>query len=381
MRVGQRVAILAALIFLVVGTTEISAQMKNFNKTFKTSSGSLYVKLDQGDITIRTGEHEVTVDVYGIDQSELGNLDVRESGGDVYVEFDVDGRSYSEIKVEIGIPEGLNIDLTTAGGDINVNGRLSGMATVKTAGGDIEMGDVDGVAEIKTAGGDIEVGALGSDAWMKTAGGDIKADSVDGKAEVVTSGGDIVIGNVSAALEATTAGGDIELGSVGGKAYIKTAGGDIEVGEVKGSAELRTAGGDVVLEGASGEVIAKTAGGDLELRNVSGTLQAETAGGDIEAELTPGTGSGSSSLETAGGDIRLYLPSTANVNIDATIRISGRWERESQKYGIYSDFKGVQMQKNASAKEIRAKSSFGSGGQVITLETVNGNIYIKTLPR
>lgn len=383
MRTGNKLWTITTLLFFALGISGFSAQLTNFTKGFPdlTGSGSLYVKLDQGDVTIKAGAGSVNVEVYGIDQRELGFLNVRESGTDVYVEFDVDGRSYSELKVEIGIPADFNIDVKTAGGDIAVTGDLRGMAKVKTAGGDINMDNVYGETEVKTAGGDIDVGAIEADAWISTAGGDIKVESVGGVLEVNTSGGDIVVGNIQNRLKASTAGGDIELGNVGGDAVIKTSGGDIVVGDVAGAAEMATAGGDIALGSASGKVTAKTAGGDLELRNITGSLEAATAGGDIEAELTPGSAGGASSLKTAGGDIRLYLPAGANVRIDAEIKISGRWERESEEYGIFSDFPEVQMQKDSSGKVIRAQTDLNGGGQTITLRTHNGNIYIKNLPR
>jgi len=369
-----------ALAIMLLSVTAFPNQLTNVSEGFDVPpGGTLHVSLNQGDVVIRTGVSPVAVEVFGIDQQELGYLEVRESGGDVYVTFEPDGRSRSNLKVEVGIPENFNVNLSTAGGDIQIQGNLSGFAKVKTAGGDIQVGNVEGETEIKTAGGDIEAGDIAGGAAITTAGGDIKIGAVNGEADVKTAGGDITIDNVGDRLTASTSGGDIELGNVGGDAVIKTAGGDIEVGQVAGSATLKTAGGDIVLESAQGRVAAGTAGGDLELRNISGSLKAKTAGGDILAEMDPGTESGPSSLETAGGDIRLYLPAGVRARIEAVIEVRGNWERGIRKYGIYSDFPEVQIQKDASAGEIYAQADLNGGGEVITLSTVNGNIYIKHL--
>ena len=167
------------------------------------------------------------------------------------------------------------------------------------------------------------------------------------------------------------------IDDVGGDAVVSTAGGDIEVGKVSGSARVKPAGGDIELAGASGTVEAKTAGGDIECMAVTGSIDGATAGGDIVAELNPKGGDGSS-LETKGGDIELIIPADAKATIDARIRIRGSWD-EDEDYEIISDFDAETHDKDS--KNITGTYVLNGGGPRITLETMNGNIYIKKAAR
>ncbi len=121
---------------------------------------------------------------------------------------------------------------------------------------------------------------------------------------------------------------------------------------------------------------ATTAGGDLRLQGISGSLEASTAGGDVTAELNP-SGKGPSSLSTAGGNITLVIPEGARAHIEATIKIEGRWRTNSTKYEIRSDFRATEQGLDDQAEVIRAVYDLNGGGDLIRLNTVNGNIIIR----
>ena len=367
---------LTLIIFLTVllAPALLAAQLTNVSKNFEgfTGEGTLSVRVASGDVSVSVrSTGGVQVQVVNIDQRDTEHLNIYKEGNAVYVIFDPDdGRS--DARFDITVPTAFHQEITTAGGDVSISGNVLGNINTKTAGGDISTDDIGGDATLKTAGGDISLGVAGGNAVVTTAGGDISAKSVAGTLEAKTSGGDIHVGEVGSELRATTAGGDIKLGDVDGAAYVGTAGGDVILGEVLGTVEAKTAGGDIKLSSANGKVLAKTAGGDLDLRNVTGSIEGKTAGGDIVAELSP-TGGEPSELITAGGDIQVYIPSGAQVQIQARIKIRGNWERKSEDVGIYRN--GQKMgQKNASAEEITA--TLGSSGPVIRLETSNGNIRI-----
>ncbi|MFZ0429710.1 MAG: DUF4097 family beta strand repeat-containing protein [Acidobacteriota bacterium] len=378
MKPTKKTIIVLIVALLAMSSPILASQLASVSKSFQVGTGGkLVVDVSSGDLDITTGAGNVQIDVVGMSQSELPDLDIHQSGSTVYITYKNRGRQGRNIRFELNIPTDFNLDLATAGGDIKINGLLNGAITGHTSGGDISFHDVNGQVDLRTSGGDIQGGAVQGSVDLTTSGGDIELEAANGEVVVKTSGGDIKVGNVGQRLEAKTAGGDIELGNVGGAAEVKTAGGDIVVGSVDGSADLATAGGDIDLKGASGAVDAKTAGGDLELKSVSGPIQARTAGGEIDAELT--AVSGSSSLKTAGGDIQLHLPAGAGATIHALIKISGNWERESTEYGIYCDLQPVSPVRDAQAEEIRADIALGGGGPDIYLETVNGNIRISGL--
>ena len=380
---------LTVIAVLTVASAVAERVSKSESFTVK-KGGTLVVEADNvsADIHIKVwSKNEVLVKVDGLSEDDLEDLEMRESGNTVYVEyFGKGGRRHSRhARFVITVPSKFNLDLSTSGGDISVDDKLTGNIEAGTSGGDISVDDVDGTVELATSGGDISVRTVSGNAEIATSGGDIDVDDVKGSLEVATSGGDIEVGNVGEDLEAATAGGDIIVGDVGGKIDAATAGGDVEVGRVVGSANLRTAGGDIEVESATGEVSARTAGGDIRLANIEGFVDVETAGGDIEVELNP-TGKRGSLLETKGGDIVLYIPASAKVTIEAEIRIhdgghSWGWDDDDDEpdygdeYEILSDFK--EESKDKDKRGIRAKYVLNGGGPRIEIETMHGDIEIR----
>ncbi|UCG51579.1 MAG: DUF4097 family beta strand repeat protein [Candidatus Latescibacterota bacterium] len=378
----QMLVMLTALFVLALLTTSAA----NATETTKTESfkvkkgGVLEVEIDDAaaDILVKTWEKaEVLVKVVGIPLEDLDELKISESANTVRVEYYGYGgwRRSRHARITATVPTEFNLDLSTSGGDIEVTDKIKGKVDAATSGGDVEVGVVEGDIQLRTSGGDVTASDVLGEATLRTSGGDIEVGNVKGVLTASTSGGDISVGSVEKSLKASTAGGDIMIDNVGGDAVVSTAGGDIEVGKVSGSASVKTAGGDIELMGASGEVEAKTAGGDIECHGITGSIDAATAGGDIVAELMP-EGRQGSSLETKGGDIELYIPGDAKVTIEARIRIRGRWYDEDE-YEITSDFEAELHEKDK--KSVRAKYVINGGGPRVTLETVNGNIYIQRM--
>ena len=346
-------------------------------QTFQVGKGGmLEVSISSGDISVSSWEKsEVFVRAEGIDPEEMNQLKMSQVGNTVRVSFRPEWGSH-HVRFTIQIPGDYNTDLHTSGGDIQLQGNFRGLLEGSTSGGDIRLGDVEGRVDMSTSGGDVVAGKITGTAKLRTSGGDIRLTNCSGDVDVSTSGGNIAVGDIGKTLNARTAGGDIDVGNVGGEATISTAGGEIRVGKVTGSVTVKTAGGDIVLKGGSGLIRAKTAGGDINMTDLTGSVEAGTAGGDVRAELRP-SGKGRSRLSSSGGDVILFLPANAKANIDALIDIRGRWE--DGEFEILSDFKAQSYTKDQNTKEIHATYTLNGGGESISLETVNGNIQIRTL--
>ncbi len=378
-----------AVLWIAIGRSpalasgESDTQSKSFNVS---KGGVLQVDIGAGDIKVTPWDkNEVYATVEGIDEKDVDRLKMTQSGNKVTIRFRpkwgwFGGWSKENVHVNVRVPSQFNLELETAGGDIEIAGSLTGDVKGQTSGGDIRVADVTGMVEMKTSGGDIQTKKIGGNAVLKTSGGDIRVGVVSGDVEAVTSGGDIKVESVGKILTAKTAGGDIIVGDIGGEATVSTAGGDVKVGKVSGKAGLSTAGGDIELRAASGFVSAKTAGGDVKLEDVSGSVEAKTAGGDVRVELTPG-GKGKSKLASSGGDVSLFLPENARATIDARIRIHGWWGDRDDEYDIFSDFKSESHEKDEDAEEIRATYVLNGGGEKISLQTVNANIEIRKLKK
>lgn len=350
------------------------------SKSFKVGKGGrLDLSTSYGDIRIKPwSKDEVYVSVIGLDDEDLDRLKMSQTGNDVMVSFRPRSRSWSggDARFDVSVPSSYNIQLKTSGGDVDVDGPLTGTVEGSTAGGDITLGAINGDVDMSTSGGDIKASEFSGSGKLRTAGGDIRLGKIGGKLDVATSGGDITVESVAKTLDARTAGGDIEVGDVGGEAKLSTSGGDIRVGKVSGEASMSTAGGNLELKGATGRVTAKTSGGDIRLQGVTGSVEARTAGGEVEAEISP-SGKGSSRLTSSGGRIVLYLPENAKASVEATIRVHGSWGRRADRYQVRSDFKADSYEKDEDDEEIRAIYSINGGGERIDLETVNADIEIR----
>lgn len=372
-------AMVAFPAFHAVGESEEGGEI---SRSFTVGKGGrLEVSAESGDIRISPWEKsEVFIRIDGVAERDSDRVRMTQSGNTVTVRYRGKwgwlgkGR---DVRFEISIPSQFDIELETAGGDLDLRGTLTGEISGQTSGGDIKLENVVGTVSMKTSGGDISAKKIQGNGTLKTSGGDIKIEAGSGDVEAITSGGDIRVDNVGKNLVAKTAGGDITVGDVGGEATVSTAGGDIMVGKVSGKASMSTAGGDIKLKGATGVVAAKTAGGDVRLENVSGSVEAKTAGGDVVAELTP-SGTGKSKLSSAGGDVKLYLPENAKATIEARIRVHD-WPLSGSEYEIVSDFKSEKYDREEG--EIRAMFVLNGGGENISLSTVNANIEIRKLKK
>ena len=373
--------IVTLLTFSLLSAQSADSRSQSFKVGGK---GTLDISVDSSDITIRVGSgSQVQVEARGLVDPDQ-NLRMTQEGDTIRIEYRRQGRNrrwgFSRgSRFDVTIPSSFNVEFGTSGGDIRIDGDLSGYVSGRTSGGDIEVGDIGGDADLKTSGGDITTGFLQGRAEIKTSGGDIQIAQAAESLDVGTSGGDLELGDIGGALSARTSGGSIEVRNVGADAEMTTAGGDIKARIVSGSAKMKTAGGDLELESAFGHIEAVTAGGSIRLDEVTGSVEARTAGGDIEVTLIP-DGEGQSSLKSAGGDLILNLPASARVTIEALIRETkdrGWGRRGNREYEIRSAFQAVSYDRDEDKGEIYAVYQVNGGGPLIKMETASGNIDIR----
>ena len=145
-------------------------------------------------------------------------------------------------------------------------------------------------------------------------------------ARIDSAGGSVEVADLQGDLEIETAGGSIRVGAIDGTVDLESAGGSIEVRAVSGDATLESSGGSIRIDRADAAVVATTAGGSISVEEIAGPLRASTSGGGVRASLTETPGS-DSELTTAGGSIEVALAGNVGVDIDA--RASGGSVRSS----------------------------------------------------
>lgn len=151
---------------------------------------------------------------------------------------------------------------------------------------------------------------------LDTAGGSIEVSELDGAVKADTAGGSILVERASGRVRVSTSGGSIEIGEGEGSIEADTSGGSIRVGRAHGRVDVDTSGGSIVVEESTGPVRADTSGGNVSVRAASGPVTASTSGGSIRVRFV-GQPAGDSDLATAGGKVTVHIAPGLGFDIDA----------------------------------------------------------------
>jgi len=213
-------------------------------------SVSLQVKLPSGRVLVTTAdEPRTSVDVVAlgrrgqdaVDEIEVtmeehhGRHVVRIEQKDKFRWGPIQVTWGGDFECRITCPTGTDLQLSGGSTDLRVNGEL-GAALVKTASGDVELGDVRHNAQVKTASGDISVGALGAEASLMTVSGDLGVERVDTTLTARAVSGDVRIGRIAGELGLSTTSGDVDIKAVeAGDVRVQTVSGDVRIGIARGA--------------------------------------------------------------------------------------------------------------------------------------------------
>jgi hypothetical protein len=367
----NKIKILIMLLFILLGITIANAQTneKSFNIG---KNGKIEINIDYGDIKIETrGDDQVTVKYDEDDDADYSSLKIVQNGNTL----SITSGDYTSEDIVLFTPSSINLDLNTGGGDIMINGNISGKVACTTAGGDIHTKDITGNAAMNTAGGEVIAGKIDGDAVVNSGGGDLKIGTITGKADMNTGGGNIQLYDVNKGLKVTTGGGNVKAGNVGGVFIVTTGGGNVDVKKVTGEFKVTTGGGNVSVETAKGESNATTGGGNLTLKGLNGGVECYTGSGDIYIELIPGS-KAVSKINSGNGNITLYLPESANATVLAKVR---GWDTlgGDKSSPITSDFKLAT--ENLTSNSIKSTYVINGGGSTIEVSTTSGEIHIKKM--
>jgi Putative adhesin len=162
---------------------------------------------------------------------------------------------FGSLNVTVEVPERSSCLVHSASADVSCTGELSAL-DAHTASGELSAERVSGLAQVVTASGDVQVGAA-AEARVETASGDVRIDQADGAVTVRTASGDVWIGQTSGRrAEVKSASGDISVAVAPGigvyldlSSLSGTVSSELEPAEESGGAEMtvqcRTISGDV----------------------------------------------------------------------------------------------------------------------------------------
>lgn len=128
--------------------------------------------------------------------------------------------------------------------------------------------------------------------------------------------------------------------------------------------ELRTINGDIRVRNVEGSMVARTLNGHIEGTGVAGSVAARSVNGSVSVALraVPEAG-GRVQLETINGDLLLFLPSTADVELELST-VAGRIES------------GLLIEARSAAGDTAVRARLGRGGVPARLRTIRGSIYL-----
>ena len=189
---------LFTLSFLVLFLSNLYSfgSLQERTKSFDVNKGdNLVVNVDPGNIIINVwSKSEVFIKAKGIDDDEVENLKMTQSGSTVKVVFESDLGWSDNTEFEISVPAEFNLDLVTTGGNVDVTGNLTGAVEVSTQGGNVGFADIDGNLKVHTSGGNIITGDLKGEAKLTTMGGNVSVGKVSGGNTTISSmGGNIIV--------------------------------------------------------------------------------------------------------------------------------------------------------------------------------------------
>jgi len=200
---------------------------------------------------------------------------------------------------------------------------------------------------------------------IDTAGGDVDLADLNGTVVAHTSGGDVKTGRLTGTASLSTSGGDVEIAGANGKLTVHTSGGTISLGNASGPADLKTSGGSIKVEKIAGDLYARTSGGSIKIEEAHGAIDASTSGGSVTARFAAAP-QADSKLSTSGGSITVSLPATANIDLDA--HASGG--------GVDSELPVTVMGKHG---EDSLNGKINAGGPRLQLRTSGGSISVRRL--
>jgi DUF4097 and DUF4098 domain-containing protein YvlB len=293
--------IISLLCFVLMAVTAIGfAGNRRFDKKFQVSpGGTLVVSTDLGDVRVTgTSSNEVSVliemegnqktcDEFDL-SAEQNTTGVEVKGKNHHSGWNIFRSHNLDARFTISVPRSYSVRLETAGGDVEVR-DIQGAAKGGTSGGNVIASNIEGTMSFETSGGDIRVESSKGMLHCETSGGDIHVKSITGDVDVETSGGNVTVAGVEGKVRAETSGGNVTVKVIGSNkgVHAETSGGNVDV---------------FVAKNCAANIDASTSGGEVEC-NLPVTVE-----GKIRETSIKGTINGGGPLiyaHTSGGNVRI----------------------------------------------------------------------------
>lgn len=372
------------------------------------SGGRLRISLPTGGGVIVHGWESAQVRV----RAELGGSDWRlvrialeRTGRDVRLTstFADAGTHGTQLWFEIWTPRQTDVNLSSAGGSVEIR-DVDGDLVGETGGGALTIRNARGFASLSTGGGEIDIadsdlGGRVTTGWGRVSLHNVKgglrglspsgpavavATSSNSTGGVTTTNGSCVALSVASPPIVTRVRREDERTPIraSGPLSLVKPGGSIDVASALDGATLSTGGGHIVVDESNNVVVASTGGGDVELRRSGGDATASTGAGNVTISVV-NTAGAEHNINVCDGHGRVILELPAQ--LDATFELETAYtDAFGRRTSIETDFP---LEQSATAewddrygtprKFVRAVGKSGSGAGLIRVNTVNGDIVVR----
>jgi len=345
----------------------VNLRGKNLRAVVAGSSGSLYVELDGGTLTIADAT-DATVRLKGTTAkiAEVsGNVNVHATGGSVSVgvirgstDLDCD-----ETKLVVDGPLG-SIRIKARKGDATVMGFKAG-AELELSGTPLHLKEGKGdVTVISDAAVDFlsMVASLHFDMY----GGSLRGKGNDGILEVRTRNTEVNVETIEQGMRIQGDGLRAHIEDVGDELYIETSISDVVVDRA-GSVVLLLDRGSATVQRAAGSVQANVVGGDVHIVDGSGPVTLELDRGDATVSWASFPGDKDSKLVNKSGNITVRFPTSGACHVEATTKY-GRIDSEVPSIRVSDDL-------------TEAKGPVNGGSRPIIQIVASGDIHLQSVAK
>lgn len=270
------------------------------------------------------------------------------------------------IELPLQVPEGGNLVIDSASGDIHIEGGHDiGSITIEAAFRGYSAEEAEQLADrfmpaIEESDHTVtfrqnEPTGVTADIFVKVKKGV--------PVTVRVASGDIAVSDTFGRVTARSTSGDIKVMAAAGEVELSTASGDIRVSHSEAKhVSIETKSGDVTLDAVHAPATVRTASGDVTLYTHRGQpITIEAASGNITADLTERL-NGKALLRTVSGDITFHFADGGDAEVNlSTLRGSVRCQLPLE---------------DATTESHRVAGRMGNGGGVLDVSAVNGDIYV-----
>ena len=172
------------------------------------------------------------------------------------------GYSDESLRVDVVVPPGSTVGITTASADATLDGSFAGLETKSASGGVRVIGDIAGDAIVSTVSGDVDLPHVSGDVTMRSVSGSVAAEAVDGSLSMKTVSGDVRVGALrEGAAEVQSVSGDVELGVAPGTSI------DVDAASASGDLSSEVPLGDAPRAGTGPRLVIRgnTVSGDFRV--------------------------------------------------------------------------------------------------------------------